>query len=171
MWQGERGRCESESTGATCLSLRRSACLLVHTLSPHCKNSLLQNTKIQPQNLFFFKSTERNADKLHEFLLQNIETLWEFWYSCFASHPLNVHCISMRFLYTHNHPKNFDLFRSALNYKFSHSLKALYIYKTVIFNIEQFYKKLFEAIFLNNFCLLTSNTLNGRILYFINDEK
>lgn len=114
---------------STCLSLSRSACLLVHTLSPHRKNSLLQNTKIQPQTFFLkiYREMPTSCTRQMQFLLQNIETLWEFWYSCFASHPLNVHCISMRFLNTHNHPKNFDLFRTALNYKLSHWLNALYI--------------------------------------------
>lgn len=133
---------------STCLSLHRSACLLVHTLSPHRKNSLLQNTKIQPQTFFFkiYREMPTSCTRQMQFLLQNIETLMEFWYSCFASHPLNVHCISMRFLSTHNHPKKLWSLSNCTELQ-TLSLIKRSLYKTVILNIEQFYEKLFKAIF------------------------
>lgn len=139
---------------STCLSLRRSACLLVHSLSPHCKNSLLQNTNIQPQNFFFNLQREMptSCTRQMQFLLQNIETLWEFWYSCFASHPLNVHCISMRFLYTHNHPKKLWSLSICPEVQILSFIESsLYIYKTVILNIEHFYKKIIWSYFIEQF--------------------
>lgn len=153
MWQGERGQCESESIGAhVCHYTGLPVCWF--TLSLPIAKIPYYKTQTYNHKTFFliYREIPTSCTRQMQFLLQNIETLWEFWYSCFASHPLNVHCISMRFLYTHNHPKK--LWSLSICHEVQILLfieSSLYIYKTVILNIEHFYKKIIWSYFIEQF--------------------